>query len=173
MWSRKPHLMRLAPEWCRQDHAVQEALRIGLADPQCAETSVCSRESRSSCRRPEVPEGRPATVARLIAKLCKADPLTCRRCSSPMGVMAVITEPQQVRKILLRLGASSFTPGSCRWSNLSPCRANQPANWGAMTCSSSIKVNSQWDERGGTNSDLIRAIIDSIVRRRDGSAGRS
>jgi len=34
-----------------------------------------------------------------------------------------------------------------------------------------IKVNSQWDERGGTNTDLVRAIIESIQRRSGGFSG--
>jgi hypothetical protein len=34
-----------------------------------------------------------------------------------------------------------------------------------------IKVNSQWDERGGTNSDLVRAIIEGITGHPDGFAG--
>jgi hypothetical protein len=69
---------------------VQPALRIGLADLQCAEASVSSKESR-------------AAWARLIEKVYEVDPLICRRCGSPMRIMAVITEPQQVRKILLHL----------------------------------------------------------------------
>jgi hypothetical protein len=34
-----------------------------------------------------------------------------------------------------------------------------------------LKVNSQWDERGGTNTDLVRAIIESILGHPDGFAG--
>lgn len=34
-----------------------------------------------------------------------------------------------------------------------------------------IKVNSQWDERGGTNTDLVRAIIESILKHPRGFAG--
>jgi hypothetical protein len=34
-----------------------------------------------------------------------------------------------------------------------------------------IKVNSQWDERGGTNTDLVRAIIESILRHPGGFTG--
>ena len=31
-----------------------------------------------------------------------------------------------------------------------------------------IKVNSQWDERGGTNTDLVKALIQAIVDHPDG-----
>jgi len=96
-WLRKPHLVRLAPEGWRQEHAAQEAVRIGFADLQCAEASVCSKESR-------------AAWARLIAKVYEADPLICRHCGSPMRIMAVITEPQQVRKILLHLIKTGKAP---------------------------------------------------------------
>ena len=34
-----------------------------------------------------------------------------------------------------------------------------------------IKVNCQWDERGGTNTDLLRAIIEAIVNHPDGFIG--
>ncbi len=34
-----------------------------------------------------------------------------------------------------------------------------------------IKVNSQWDERGGTNTDLVRAIIESILKHPRGFDG--
>jgi hypothetical protein len=34
-----------------------------------------------------------------------------------------------------------------------------------------IKVNSQWDERGGTNTDLVRAIIESILKHPSGFTG--
>jgi hypothetical protein len=34
-----------------------------------------------------------------------------------------------------------------------------------------IKVNSQWDERGGTNTDLVKALIKAIVSHPDGFVG--
>ena len=34
-----------------------------------------------------------------------------------------------------------------------------------------IKVNSQWDERGGTNTDLVRELIQAIVDHPDGFTG--
>lgn len=34
-----------------------------------------------------------------------------------------------------------------------------------------IKVNSQWDERGGTNTDLVKALIHAIVNHPDGFVG--
>ena len=34
-----------------------------------------------------------------------------------------------------------------------------------------IKVNSQWDERGGTNTDLVKSLIQEIVDHPDGFTG--
>ena len=34
-----------------------------------------------------------------------------------------------------------------------------------------IKINSQWDERGGTNTDLIKSVITSISEHPDGFNG--
>ncbi|MBS7628245.1 DUF362 domain-containing protein [Candidatus Bathyarchaeota archaeon] len=34
-----------------------------------------------------------------------------------------------------------------------------------------IKVNSQWDERGGTNTDLVKALIQAIIEHPDGFIG--
>jgi len=96
-WLRTPHLVRLAPEGWRQQHAVQEGPRIGPVDQQYPETSVSSSDSR-------------AAWARLIAKVYEADPLICRHCGSPMRIVAVITEPQQVRKILLHLIKTGKAP---------------------------------------------------------------
>ena len=44
-----------------------------------------------------------AAWARLIKKVYEADPLTCSRCHNPMKVIAVITDPAQVLKILRHL----------------------------------------------------------------------
>ena len=55
-WLRKPHLLRLAPEGWRQDHAAQEAVRIGLADLQYAETSV-SHQTVPRCMGPADRQG--------------------------------------------------------------------------------------------------------------------
>jgi hypothetical protein len=41
--------------------------------------------------------------ARLIAKIYEVDPLVCPRCFSPMRILAVITDPGEVKKILRHL----------------------------------------------------------------------
>jgi hypothetical protein len=96
-WLRKPHLVRLAPEGWRQDHSTQWAFPIGPVDEGNTETSLTARQSRASW-------------ARLIAKVYEADPMACPRCASPMRILAVITDPQQVRKILLHLIKTGKAP---------------------------------------------------------------
>jgi hypothetical protein len=66
--------------------------------------SVSDRESHS-------------TWARLIAQVYQVDPLRCPRCSAPMRILAVITGPDEVRKILrhlVKIGRSppGFEPAS-------------------------------------------------------------
>ncbi len=89
-WSRTPHLVRLAPEGWKRAHPPQPALRIGLPDQQQFD---CPVSAKQSC----------AAWARLIKKVYEADPLTCSRCGEPMRVLAVITEPTQILKILRHL----------------------------------------------------------------------
>lgn len=52
--------------------------------------------------------------APLLAKVHEADPLSCPRCSCPMNLLAVITNRQQVRKILrhlIKCGETASGPG--------------------------------------------------------------
>lgn len=93
---------------------MQGALRIGPVDQLDAESPVSSRESRSACRR--CPPG----FARLIAKVYEADPLICRHRGSPMRIVAVITEPQQVRKILRHLVMIGRSPPGFDPASLNP-----------------------------------------------------
>ena len=61
-----------------------------LVQPCYEESTVSDQESRS-------------TWAILIAQVYEVDPLTCPRCSAQMRVLAVITEPEEVRKLLRHL----------------------------------------------------------------------
>ncbi len=88
--SRCPHLLRLAPEGWKRDHQPQPSARIAPPDEPQPELSVSARHSR-------------AAWACLIKKLYEADPLNCPRCHKPMKVIAVITDPAQVLKILRHL----------------------------------------------------------------------
>ena len=89
-WQRKPHLLRLAPEGWKKDQQPQPALCLGPAQQNIPDQSVSARES-------------PAAWARLLAKVYEVDPLRCTRCGSQMRVLAVITDPPQILRILRHL----------------------------------------------------------------------
>jgi hypothetical protein len=89
-WARSTQLLRLAPEGWKRDHPPQPALRIGPPEEPQPELSASAKQSR-------------AAWARLIKKVYEADPLSCPRCHNPMKLIAVITDPAQVLKILRHL----------------------------------------------------------------------
>jgi len=85
-WLDMAHVMRLAPAGWKA-----ERLQASESIQSCyEEAAVSDQESRS-------------TWARLIAQVYEVDPLTCSRCGSPMRILAVITEPEEVKKILRHL----------------------------------------------------------------------
>ena len=85
-WPDMPHVMRLAPAgWKAERLKASESV-----ESYYEESTVSDQESRS-------------TWARLIAQVYEVDPLTCRRCGSPMRILAVITDPAEVKKILRHL----------------------------------------------------------------------
>ncbi len=78
--------MRLAPTGWKTEHLqAPESVQ-----PYYEESTVSDKESRS-------------TWAKLIAQVYEVDPLVCPRCSAPMRILAIITEPEEVRKILRHL----------------------------------------------------------------------
>ena len=82
-WTCKPYVAAHAPEGWKQKHAdtpdSHEGQQIHDADPP-----LCSAERR-------------AAWARSIAKVYEVDSMVCARCGSPMKVLAVINDPQQVK----------------------------------------------------------------------------
>ena len=51
-----------------------------------------------------------ASWARLIRKIYEVNPLVCKKCQSPMKVLAVITEPGEVKNILRHLMKTGKSP---------------------------------------------------------------
>ena len=96
-WSRKPHLLRLAPEGGKEQDQQEATRRLAEAHQDSQDQSVSAKESR-------------AAWARLLAKVYEVDPLRCARCGSPMRVLAVITDAQQVRRILIHLIKTGVAP---------------------------------------------------------------
>ena len=87
-WIDKPYVARLAPSGWKRKHLQSPDSPEAQEDynPDC---SVCSSESR-------------AAWARLIAKVYEVNPLECAKCHSPMKILAVITDPEEVKKIPVR-----------------------------------------------------------------------
>jgi len=83
-----PHVMRLAPAGWKSEHLqVSKSLQPYVEE---SAYSVSDKEGRS-------------TWAKLIAHVYEVDPLICPRCSAQMRILAVITDPEEVRKILRHL----------------------------------------------------------------------
>ena len=109
-WACKPHLVRSAPEGCRREHEQRSSVRRG--DPaELCEDPVSARESR-------------AARARLLAKVYEVDLLCCRRCGSPMKVLAHISDPRQVRRILRHLTTTGGARGTLDEPPGAPGRAH-------------------------------------------------
>jgi len=103
-WADKPHVAALAPEGWKQKHPDSQ----DSYEPQnnhCPDLSVCSAERR-------------AAWARLIAKVYEVDPMVCARCGSSMRVLAIITDPEEVKKILRHLAKTGKPPPGLDASSL-------------------------------------------------------
>jgi hypothetical protein len=84
----------------------QPALRLGTANQGIPDQSVSAQESSSAW-------------ARLLAKVYEVDPLRCPCCGSQMRLLAVITDTQQVLRILrhlIKTGAAPRGWTTPRWS---------------------------------------------------------
>ncbi len=55
---------------------------------------------------------------RPIAKVYEVDPMVCDRCGSPMRILAIITDPQEVKKILHHLARAGKPPPGLGASSL-------------------------------------------------------
>ena len=85
------------PTSWERDHQPEPSVRVGLPDEAGSELSVSAKRSR-------------AAWARLINKVYDANPLRCARCHSPMKIIAVITDPAQVLRILRYLIKAGKSP---------------------------------------------------------------
>ncbi len=89
VWIDKPYIIRLAPDGWKEKHLDSSEAENIQAEHE-TDSCVSSAESRASW-------------ARLIAKIYEIDPMICQKCSSPMKIIAVITDPEEVKKILRHL----------------------------------------------------------------------
>jgi len=67
-WLRMPHLVRLAPEGWKQDHAAQTALRIGPLEEQYVETAAGSPLPLFSGHSNRQADGHPRSIIRAISR---------------------------------------------------------------------------------------------------------
>ena len=94
-WTDMPYVAASAPNGWKQNRLDSPASHDTQEDE--SERSVCSSERR-------------AAWARLIARVYEVDPLICDRCGSPMRILAIITDPQEVKKILHHLARAGRSP---------------------------------------------------------------
>jgi len=95
-WVDKPYVVRLAPTgW--KDKLITFTETENLPGDQEADIDVASADSRASW-------------ARLIRKIYEIDPLVCKKCRSPMKVLAIITDPGEVKNILRHLMKTGKSP---------------------------------------------------------------
>ena len=95
-WIDKPYAVRLAPTgWKDKRSCIAET--ENLPGEQEADVDVSSADSRASW-------------ARLIKKIYEVDPLVCKKCQSPMKILAVITDPGEVKNILKHLVKTGKSP---------------------------------------------------------------
>jgi hypothetical protein len=92
-WESLPHVARVAPVGWKDSHTQP----LSTDAPPAKTQTVPQRASRSAW-------------ARLIAKVYESHPLTCPQCGSEMKLIAVITDPAEVRKILRHLIKAGRAP---------------------------------------------------------------
>jgi hypothetical protein len=92
-WHLLPHVARVAPSGWKDSHTQQP--------PADAPHSTTQTVPPHACR---------SAWARLIAKVYEIDPLICPRCGSEMRLIAVITNPPEVAKILRHLTNTGRAP---------------------------------------------------------------
>ena len=108
-WTCKPYVAAHAPEGWKQKHPDSQDSHESQ-DIYDADAPVCSAERR-------------AAWALLIAKVYEVDPMVCSRCGSPMRILAIITDPEELKKILWPHAAAT----SVELQRLSAILKDQPA----------------------------------------------
>jgi len=88
VWDKIKHVVRLAPAGWKEKHF--ESSDIEETPPEIPECFVSDKQKRSAW-------------VRLIKKVYGVDPLICPKCQSEMKIVAVIQDPDEVRKILRHL----------------------------------------------------------------------
>ena len=90
-----PHVAERAPEGWKIQHESQ----MGTSNPEDFETFENTDFSDDS---PDTRAYKKAW-ARLLSKVYEIDPMICPKCGSEMKVIAVIQEPEEIKRILRHL----------------------------------------------------------------------
>ena len=101
-WESMPHVAERAPAGWKIQHESQ----TGTANPEDFETFENTDFSDDS---PDTQAYRKAW-ARLLSKFYEIDPMVCPKCGSEMKVIAVIQEPEEIKRILRHLVKQGRTP---------------------------------------------------------------
>jgi len=90
-WKEMPWITERAPEGWKNTHLAKPITE----DPGCEPTTENEQEVEiNACKR---------AWARLLTKVYEIDPLMCPKCGSEMKVIAVIKEPEDIKRILRHL----------------------------------------------------------------------
>jgi hypothetical protein len=91
--------------------------------------------------------------------------------AKPASDIFVINSPSVNNRGITRLVDLMGSHGLLFYKSSSAGKNKGPGGLIARDDTLVIKVNSQWDERGGTNTDLLKSLIQAIVSHPDGFTG--
>jgi hypothetical protein len=103
IWKRFDHIIRLAPSGWKEKHNQKTAAEDTLPD-----IKECSPDEKK----------RKSAWAMLIKKVYGTDPLVCPKCGSEMQILAVIFNPEEIKKILTYLVKIGRSPPCFNSDNL-------------------------------------------------------
>ena len=100
---------------------------------------------------------------RLLAKVYEIDPFVCPKCGSDMKVIAIIEDPQEIRRILRHLvrierSPPGLDPASVK--GISGKNTNRSAFKRMMT---DLQIENRIHELTKTNSDIVRQTIEKSI----------
>lgn len=101
-WETMPHVAERAPTGWKIQHESQ----MGTSNPEDLETVVKTDFSDDS---PDTRAYKKAW-ARVLSKVYEIDPMICPKCGSEMKVIAVIQEPEEIKRILRHLAKQGRPP---------------------------------------------------------------
>ena len=96
IWTLMPEVIARAPEGWKNEHLDNVNIEA-TCEKEYHDISLSEKERHSAW-------------ARLLAKVYEVHPFTCPKCKSEMGIIAVIMDPGEIRKILQHLAKTGRVP---------------------------------------------------------------